>query len=171
VSDFVRECQKEWRRLGVPTSMANEMASDLSADLAEAAADGLSPEHVLGNGVFDPRSFAAEWASARGLVGNQTAERRRFARLVVPISVAVASVHAILVGLALLGRPHVTAAVTGAPRAFRVRPPLPPPSLHIASPGPINHPLGVALFGIGLAGLVVSLVLWKPWQFRRMRGA
>jgi len=41
------------------------MAADLEADLNEAEADGLAPEEVLGNGIFDPRSFAASWADER----------------------------------------------------------------------------------------------------------
>ena len=62
MSSFVDECRKEWSRLGVPEAEANEMATDLEADLAEAKAEGVSPEEVLGNGYFDPRSFAASWA-------------------------------------------------------------------------------------------------------------
>ena len=165
MNDFVQECQKEWRRLGVPTAAANEMAADLSADLAEAAAEGVSAEHVLGNGVFDPRSFAADWAAARGLVGRPATERR-LRRILGPIVVAAASVLAILVGLVLLTSPHVTAAAVARRGAIRARPALAPP-LHVVSPGPINHPLGQALVLIGLAGLVVALALCKPW--RRLR--
>ena len=87
MNDFVRECEAEWRRLGVPTAAANEMAADLRADLAEAAADGVSAEYVLGHGVFDPRSFAADWATARGLVGSE-APRRRGTRFLMPLGVA-----------------------------------------------------------------------------------
>ena len=68
MSSFVDECRKEWGRLGVPEAEANEMAADLEADLAEAKAEGVSPEEVLGNGYFDPRSFAASWAASRGFV-------------------------------------------------------------------------------------------------------
>lgn len=64
MSRFVDECRKEWHRLGVPEAVSNEMAADLDADLAEAEAEGASPEHVLGNGVFDAHSFAASWAWA-----------------------------------------------------------------------------------------------------------
>jgi hypothetical protein len=170
MNDFVHECEEEWRRLGVPTAAANEMAADLRADLAEAAAEGVSPEHVLGNGVFDPRSFAADWATARGLVDAQAPERR-LPRLFVPIGVAVAGVLAVLVGLAFVIHPHVSVAAVRSPRApIRLRPPfevLP----HAVSPGPINLPLGLVLVGLGLAGLVVALVLSKPWQLRRTRGA
>ncbi len=68
MNEFVDTCRDEWRRLGVPDVVANEMAADLAADLDEAAADGGSPEDVLGNGAFDPRRFADEWADARGVI-------------------------------------------------------------------------------------------------------
>ena len=66
-----------WKRIGVPDAVANEMASDLEADLAEAEADGVSPEEVLGNGVFDAPSFAASWAAARGVATTAPAAGRR----------------------------------------------------------------------------------------------
>jgi len=169
MNDFVHECEEEWRRLGVPTAAANEMAADLRADLAEAAAEGVSPEHVLGNGVFDPRSFAADWATARGLVAAQ-APQRRLPRLLVPIGVAAAGVLAVLVGLALVIHPHASLAAVRSPRArIQVRPPF-EVSPHVLSPGSINLPLGVVLIGLGLAGLVVALVLSKHWQLVRTRG-
>src|SRR5580658_3126108 len=70
MSEFVEECRREWRRLGVPDPVANEMAADLAADLDEAEAEGGSPEDVLGNAAFDPRRFAASWAAARGVTGS-----------------------------------------------------------------------------------------------------
>ncbi len=63
MNEFVDECRREWRRLGVPDPVANEMAADLTADLEEAEAEGGSPEDVLGNSAFDPRRFAAAWAA------------------------------------------------------------------------------------------------------------
>jgi hypothetical protein len=39
---FVEECRREWKRLGVPDLLAEEMATELEADLAEAEADGVS---------------------------------------------------------------------------------------------------------------------------------
>jgi hypothetical protein len=65
--DFIEECRREWKRLGVPDPIANEMAVDLTADIEEAEAEGGSAEDVLGNSYFDPRRFAAAWASARGV--------------------------------------------------------------------------------------------------------
>ena len=48
MSEFVEECRQEWRRLGVPDPIANEMAADLTADIEEAEAEGGSAEDVLG---------------------------------------------------------------------------------------------------------------------------
>src|SRR5580698_11550827 len=73
VSEFVDECRREWRRLGVPDPIANEMAADLTADLEEAEAEGGSAEDVLGNSAFDPRRFAGSWAVARGVTGPSVA--------------------------------------------------------------------------------------------------
>ena len=76
MNDFVEQCRREWTRLGVPDPFAEEMAADLTADLAEAEADGVSAEEFLGNSVFDPRSFAAAWAAERGVIPAQPAPRR-----------------------------------------------------------------------------------------------
>src|SRR5580700_2221841 len=74
VNEFVEECRREWRRLGVPDPIANEMAADLTADIEEAEAEGGSAEDVLGNSVFDPQRFAASWAVARGVTSPVLAE-------------------------------------------------------------------------------------------------
>src|SRR5215510_7281479 len=66
MSDFVEQCRREWRRLGVPDSLADEMAADLASDLGEAEAEGVSAEELLGSG--DARSFAASWATERGII-------------------------------------------------------------------------------------------------------
>jgi hypothetical protein len=67
VNDFVEECRREWKRLGVPDSVANDMAAELEADLGEADAEGASAEEVLGTGAFDARAFANAWAAERGV--------------------------------------------------------------------------------------------------------
>jgi hypothetical protein len=63
---YVEECRQEWKRLGVPDLLAEEMATELETDLAEAEADGVSAAEMLGES--DPRRFAATWARERGLV-------------------------------------------------------------------------------------------------------
>ena len=118
--DFVEECRREWRRLGVPDPIANEMAADLSADIEEAEAEGGSAEDVLGNSVFDPRRFAAAWARARGVIGRPAAvdsftlpepDRHSLLRTAMAIALAVVGFLAILAAAALvvgqIGRAHV----------------------------------------------------------------
>jgi hypothetical protein len=68
MSEFVEECRREWRRLGVPDRLAEEMAADLASDLGDAEAEGLSTEEYLGSSASDPRSFAASWATERGII-------------------------------------------------------------------------------------------------------
>ena len=74
MSDFVEHCRGEWRRLGVPDALAEEMAADLTSDLEEAEADGISAQELLGSSAFDPRSFARSWAAERGSSPNRRAE-------------------------------------------------------------------------------------------------
>jgi hypothetical protein len=104
MSRFVEECQKEWNRLGVSQATANEMAADLELDLAEAEADGVSPEEVLGNGYFDARAFAGEWARARGVVNPYAGERMPIRRVRVrPLILALSALAcAIVAALGLL---------------------------------------------------------------------
>jgi hypothetical protein len=95
VSEFIAECRREWRRLGVPEPAANEMAADLTADLKEAEKEGVSAEEVLGSGAFDARAFAASWASERGLVPigwrNRIREHRRLTTALVFVVLLVAT--------------------------------------------------------------------------------
>src|ERR1700678_824314 len=101
VSEFVDECRREWRRLGVPDPVANEMAADLTADLEEAEAEGGSPEDVLGNSAFDPRRFAASWAVARGVTGQPIIDRQSLWRR--PVAIGLAALLGVLaVGAGLL---------------------------------------------------------------------
>ena len=92
MSDFVEECRREWRRLGVPDAVANEMAADVAADLAEAEAEGASAQDVLGAQAFDPRAFAAAWAFSRGVAERPSPDERGPRRWLVLAAVAVALV-------------------------------------------------------------------------------
>ena len=75
MNSYVEECRREWRRLGVPDSLAEEMATELEADLAEAEADGVSAAEIVGES--DPRRFAATWARERGLVREPRPKKSR----------------------------------------------------------------------------------------------
>ena len=103
MNQFVDECRREWRRLGVADPVANEMAADLTADLEEAEAEGGSAEDVLGNSAFDPRRFAAAWAAARGVTSPPPPDRPSLWRP--PLAIALAALLVVLTlgaGLVLL---------------------------------------------------------------------
>jgi hypothetical protein len=187
VSEFVEECRREWKRLGVPDPVANEMAADLAADLEEADADGVSAEEVLGSSAFDPRAFAGAWAAERGVVGSTPevevgppAPRRR--RLPAPI---IAFALVALAGLVIAGfgpsggGGRVVAApfIRPAPVPFLpLKPRLvkPPQSfvvpgqglvpggrvIAIAAHGGLDlRPLGLLLLIVGLIGITASALL------------
>lgn len=65
MSDVMSTCRSTWKRLGVPAIARADLESELSADLAEAAADGVDATTFVGG---SPAAFAREWALARGLV-------------------------------------------------------------------------------------------------------
>jgi predicted small secreted protein len=111
MNDFIEQCRREWRRLGVSDPLAEEMATELASDLSEAEAEGVSAQEFLGRSAFDPPSFAATWAAERGIVPrpqSQEASRR------VPVSlVAFTATAAIALvaaaALLLTGCPRNTA--------------------------------------------------------------
>ncbi len=180
MSEFVDECRREWKRLGVPDPVANEMAADLTADLDEAEAEGGSPEDVLGNSAFDPRRFAAAWAAARGVTGAPIPDRPPPWRT--PITIALAALLGVLTagaGLALLvGRGsssiafatrHIVAVPAPihlfAPGSSRV--PGPPGRTFVGNgiAGFAIHPLAWMLFMVGILGLgLFALLYWSVWS-------
>ena len=176
MSRFVEECQKEWNRLGVPDAVANEMAADLEADLAEAQADGVSPEEVLGNGYFDAKSFAASWATARGVVKTNSNTRMPMTHMRVrSLTLAVSALVCLAAGalglLILVGRRVGSVSIAAA--AFRHSVPRPVPSFFVgphqfgfAGPGGPVDIVGGILLVAGIVGVGVTLWLWKPWSTR-----
>ncbi len=173
MSGFVDECRKEWSRLGVPEADRNEMAADLEADLAEARADGASPEEVLGNGYFDAKSFVASWATARGVVKVTHRNRGtiRIRSLVLALAALVGAVVA-GVGLLILVRPRFSSQAIAAPVGRRFYRPVPsilvnPHHFLFAGPGSAIDPLGWLLLIAGLIGLAVTAWIWRPWSSRR----
>jgi hypothetical protein len=109
VSTYVEECRREWKRLGVPESLADEMATDLEADLAEAQADGVSAAEILGES--DPRRFAETWASERGLVSEPPAQKKSRKGLWIGLAVGLVVLGFVLgiVGVAFFAKPTVHA--------------------------------------------------------------
>ena len=63
--DPIARCRRVWRRLGVPTAVAREMAAELESDLEAARGAGEPASTVVGS---DLRSFARDWAVERGVV-------------------------------------------------------------------------------------------------------
>jgi hypothetical protein len=114
MSDFVDQCRREWRRLGVPSDLADEMAADLASDLEEAEAEGVSAEDLLGTSASDPRSFAASWATERGIVPSKPRPANKHRRPLLLIAfTAIAATALIFAALALLtGQPTVSVVAT-----------------------------------------------------------
>jgi hypothetical protein len=178
MSGFVDECRKEWGRLGVPTAEANEMAADLEADLAEAEAEGASPEEVLGNGYFDSRSFAASWAMARGFVRPAPRPRDsitiRIRSLVFGFCALVGALLAVL-GLCIVVQPGFAREAVAVGFKSRFAGPVSPITVLPASPrrffsvgfGGGIDPLGWVLLAVGLVLIAVTLSMWRPWSTRR----
>jgi hypothetical protein len=185
VNQFVDQCRQEWSRLGVPDPAANEMAADLEADLKEAESEGVSAEEVLGNGAFDPRSFAASWARERGLVQSAPAQpppaapplaEHRARRTRTLSLVLVFAVLAVVGALLLTVRSREALAVVGpvmgkpvpASPGFPFRPGTivqPGATVQFVGPDPF-HAVGPLLLLIGVAGMITLLVL-SSW--RRLR--
>ena len=183
MNELVEECRREWKRLGVPEEIAQEMAADLEADLEEARADGVAPEEVLGHGAFDPRSFAASWATERG-VSRPSHPRNRFSRAsllaaALAAFVAVAVSGAAITVFASPTRPPVKVLAGPAPTTFPVNAVTPdgssvsvwvvPPDAPYPGPLlPADFPddtsgAGPVLLIVGLAGtaLLASFWLWS----------
>jgi len=184
VSEFVDECRREWRRLGVSDPVANEMAADLTADLEEAEAEGGSPEDVLGNSAFDPRRFAAAWAVARGVTGAVAADPRSRWRIPVAIVASVLlGALTVVAGLALVigSRSHSFAfavrrvvAGPGPARIFRFPGPPGPPFVRTGIAGVDIHPFAWVLLIVAVVGLGLLAVLYRSlWsgshRFGRLR--
>jgi hypothetical protein len=116
VSDFVEQCRREWRRLGVSDPLAEEMATELASDLSEAEAEGVSAQEFLGRSAFDPPSFAATWAAERGIIPRQQPSRATARRRPVFLTAftGAAAIALIVAGALLLtGEPKLALATSG----------------------------------------------------------
>ena len=140
MSTFVDECRREWKRLGVPRAVAEEMAADLEADLKEAESDGASLEEVLGSGAFDPRSFAASWAAERGVIPPPSVRRSVPSRPFMWTAIVVLALIAITGAVLVISSHRGTELVKQIPfSAVACRAPYPSP--------PPGFPHGVSVKG------------------------
>jgi hypothetical protein len=168
VSEFVDQCRQEWRRLGVNDAFAEEMAADLTSDLEDAEAEGVSAADYLGASVFDPQAFAASWASARGLIPAAPSAEKKRRPFALSAFAALAAVTVFVAALLLAtGEPKVTLNASRSKTA--------PP--HLLVPGKHAVPFGVdrvqasaaapvewILLFVAIVGLGFSAWLWLRWR-------
>jgi hypothetical protein len=171
VNDYVAECRREWKRLGVSSSIADEMAAELEADLDEAP----SLDEALGTDAADAHAFARRWALERGVVPPP----RRALRAGVVAALAAFALAAIAGALlmifsspshserlvvanvpqtvSVLERPAVAAALMATAAAARSNVTPPPPLLRLVAiddSGVDGDTVGLVLLIVGLAGFL-----------------
>ena len=174
MNEFVEECRDEWRRLGVPDRVAEEMAADLAADLEEAESEGASPEEVLGSAAFDARAFAAAWAAERGVVRppapglDGLARRSRIPAAMAGLAL-VAMVGTVLVILAAPSQSEPSVVAPDGTAVLRIRLPrpvvAPAPAVWVAATdvhesGDGTRTVGSVLLITSLAGVVLLTSFW-----------
>jgi hypothetical protein len=156
VNEFVEKCRREWKRLGVPTTMADEMAAELAADLEDARAEGVSPADILGQGASDPRAFASAWAAERPVGDSRRLGGHRALLL---------GLLAALAALAIAGAVLVTVAgsTTSATK------------LNLTSPTPrrtaIEQTSSPAVWITQRTGDVITIEVPRPAVVQNMRGS
>ncbi|HZD88291.1 MAG TPA: hypothetical protein VE088_09820 [Gaiellaceae bacterium] len=170
MSEFVEQCRREWRRLGVPHPLAEEMAADLSSDLNDAEAEGVSAHEFLGSSYLDPRSFAASWAAERGIVPEQPGrERNRRGRPVLVAFTAIAALTLIVAALLLAtGEPKLTIRTSRPPDALA---PLPPKIGGQVVSTSAAAPVEWILLVLAIAALAFAAWLWSSWGRSRPAAA
>src|SRR5262245_1938383 len=159
MSEFVAQCQADWRRLGVANPLAEEMAADLASDLEEAEAEGISAADYLGSSASDPRSFAAAWASERGIIPvppSQEKGRRRPLALVA--FTALTAITVIVAGLLL---------ATGEPKLSLARTTPPPGARRTVVSTSAAAPIEWILLFVAIAALGFCAWLWLRWSRSR----
>jgi hypothetical protein len=165
MSEFVEQCRAEWKRLGVADPLAEEMAADLTSDLDEAEAEGVSAADYLGASASDPRSFAASWASERGIIPTPPGlEQGRHRPRALVAFTALAAITLIVATLLLAtGEPKVALTTTRATPSHRLVPPATAVTVHrvqAAAAAPVEWILLV----VAIAALGFSVWLWLRWR-------
>ena len=172
MSDFVEQCRQEWSGLGVPDPLAEEMAADLGADLAEAEAEGVSTEELLGRSAFDPRSFARSWADERGVIPVPPSRGTRRRPLVLGAFTVLAAIAVIFSAVALAtGQPTVSVAAVkttrshlpSPPPGFFVRPGGGPHSRQVLLHTSASAPVEWILLLLAIIALSFAAWLWFSW--------
>jgi hypothetical protein len=166
MTDFVEQCRREWKRLGVPDPLADEMAADLASDLGEAEAEGVSAEELLGRSAFDPRSFAASWATERGIIPVPPNRRARRRPLFLVAFTALAAVTLIVAALLLLtGQPKVSLVASRTRTHLQAPPALVPPGTgrQVLSTANTSAPVEWILLFLAMAALGFAAWLWVSW--------
>ena len=167
MSDFVEQCRREWKRLGVSDPLADEMAADLASDLSEAEADGVSVQELLGGSAFDPPSFAAAWAAERGIIPEQSSQTTNRRRPLFLTAFTAISAIALIVAAALLltGEPKLTLATSGT-RPPHLLAPFPPGVGHVQSTS-ASTPVEWILLVLAVIALAFAVRLWSNWSRSR----
>jgi hypothetical protein len=167
MNDFVEQCRKEWKRLGVSDPLANEMAADLASDLSEAEADGFSVQELLGGSAFDPPSFAAKWATERGLIPRPPSQGARHQRPVSLMAFTATAAIALIVAAVLLltGEPKLTLQthLSGQPKGATL-PPGFDGQVHSASAA---APVEWIFLILAIIALAFATRLWSNWSRSR----
>src|SRR5262245_45761822 len=159
MSEFVEQGRLEWSRLGVADPLAEEMAADLASDLEEAETEGVSAAEYLGSSASDPRSFAASWASERGIIpappGREKGRRRPLALVAFSALAAIAVVVASLL------------LATGEPKLSLARTTRPPGAGRTVVSTSAAAPVEWILLFVAIAALGFSAWLWMRWSRSR----
>ena len=159
MSEFVEQCRLEWRRLGVADPLAEEMAADLASDLEEAQAEGVSAAEYLGSSASDPRSFAASWASERGIIPAPSGREKVGRRPLALVAFTALAAIAVIVASLLLA--------TGEPKLSLARTTPPPGASRTVVSTSAAAPIEWILLFVALAALGFSAWLWLRWRRSR----
>jgi hypothetical protein len=165
MNDFVEQCRREWRGLGVSDPLAEEMAAELASDLAEAEAEGVSVEELLGRSAFDPPSFAATWAAERGIIPRPPSEGATHDRPASLIAFTAVAAIALILAAALLltGQPKLTPHTHLSGQSHTLGP-LPPGiggQVHSAS---ASAPVEWIFLILAIIALAFAARLWTNWN-------
>jgi hypothetical protein len=141
------------------------MAADLTSDLGEAEAEGVSAEELLGSSFFDPSSFAASWAAERGIIpAPATATRGNGRRrpFVLVAFTALAALTLIVTALLLVtGEPKVSVVASQAARPAAAGPP--GTVRQVLPPASAAAPIEWILLFLAFVALAFAVWLWSSW--------